>query len=180
MSATTPPPTNYFTTDVTSGPLTAPAGGNGVYPYGSSSLFPTSTFQATNYWVDVIFNPAIAEHRRRRLSPTRAMPPRRVALPTVRAAPTAIGNVLTNDTDPDAGDTKTVTAVSFGAVNGTLGTALAGAYGSLVLNASGAFTYTVNENDAAVQALAAVDQYADRRLQLHHARHGRRHRRQRR
>ena len=65
----------------------------------------------------------------------------------------ASGNVLTNDTDPDAGDTKTVTAVSFGAAAGTLGTALAGAHGSLVLNASGAFTYTVNETDAAVQAL---------------------------
>ena len=65
----------------------------------------------------------------------------------------ASGNVLTNDTDPDAGDTKTVTAVSFGAATGTLGTALAGAHGSLVLNASGAFTYTVNETDAAVQAL---------------------------
>ena len=65
----------------------------------------------------------------------------------------ASGNVLTNDTDPDAGDTKTVTAVSFGATAGTLGTALAGAHGSLVLNAAGAFTYTVNETDAAVQAL---------------------------
>ena len=39
----------------------------------------------------------------------------------------------------------------------------------------GAFTYTVNETDAAVQALAAIDRYADRRLQLHHARYGRRH-----
>ena len=65
----------------------------------------------------------------------------------------ASGNVLTNDTDPDAGDTKTVTAVSFGTTAGTLGTALAGAHGSLVLNASGAFTYTVNETDSAVQAL---------------------------
>ena len=65
----------------------------------------------------------------------------------------ATGNVLTNDTDPDAGDTKTVTAVSFGATAGTLGTALTGAHGSLVLNAAGAFTYTVNETDAAVQAL---------------------------
>ena len=61
--------------------------------------------------------------------------------------------MLTNDTDHDVGDTKTVTAVSFGAVAGTLGTALAGAHGSLVLNASGAFTYTVNETNAAVQAL---------------------------
>ncbi|MDA9544738.1 hypothetical protein ACM43_09230, partial [Bradyrhizobium sp. CCBAU 45321] len=65
----------------------------------------------------------------------------------------ATGNVLTNDTDPDAGDTKTVTAVSFGSTGGTLGSALSGAHGSLVLNASGGFTYTVNETDAAVQAL---------------------------
>jgi VCBS repeat-containing protein len=65
----------------------------------------------------------------------------------------ASGNVLDNDTDADVGDTKTVTAVSFGAVTGPLGTALAGAHGSLVLNASGTFTYTVNETDAAVQAL---------------------------
>jgi VCBS repeat-containing protein len=65
----------------------------------------------------------------------------------------AIGNVLTNDTDPDSGDTKAVTAVSFGATAGTLGTALNGTYGSLVLNAAGAYTYTVNESAAAVQAL---------------------------
>ncbi len=65
----------------------------------------------------------------------------------------ATGNVLTNDTDPDAGDTKTVSAVSIGSTTGTLGSALAGAFGSLVLNASGAFTYTVNETAATVQAL---------------------------
>ncbi|MFC7381524.1 DUF4082 domain-containing protein [Sphaerisporangium rhizosphaerae] len=51
----------YFTTDVVSGPLTALAnnvdGGNGVYRYGTSSSFPTSTYQASNYWVDVVFTP---------------------------------------------------------------------------------------------------------------------------
>ena len=31
------------------------SGGNGVYDYGSVSTFPNSTFQATNYWVDVVF-----------------------------------------------------------------------------------------------------------------------------
>ena len=61
--------------------------------------------------------------------------------------------MLTNDTDPNAGDTKTVSAVNFGATAGTLGAALAGAYGSLVLNASGTYTYTVNETNSAVQAL---------------------------
>ncbi|MEA2534508.1 MAG: large repetitive protein [Actinomycetota bacterium] len=29
---------------------------NGVFAYGSTSAFPTSSFNATNYWVDVVFN----------------------------------------------------------------------------------------------------------------------------
>ena len=48
----------YFaTTGVDSAPFHAPAaaaaGGNGVYIYGGSS-FPTQTFNATNYWVDIV------------------------------------------------------------------------------------------------------------------------------
>jgi hypothetical protein len=53
---------NYFAaahTDI-NGTLTAPSssssGGNGVYAYGSSSLFPNNSYNATNYWVDVVFN----------------------------------------------------------------------------------------------------------------------------
>ena len=46
---------------ITKGPLTAlptgVAGPNGVYRYGPSG-FPTSTFNAANYWVDVVFTPA--------------------------------------------------------------------------------------------------------------------------
>jgi hypothetical protein len=34
------------------------AGGNGVYRYGSASGFPSNTFRAANYWVDVTFTPA--------------------------------------------------------------------------------------------------------------------------
>jgi hypothetical protein len=38
--------------------LTAPSssvsGGNGLYAYGSSSTFPVYTYNATNYWVDVV------------------------------------------------------------------------------------------------------------------------------
>jgi methionine-rich copper-binding protein CopC len=45
---------------VTNGALTAPqssavADGNGVYAYGGSPAFPSSSFNATNYWVDVVF-----------------------------------------------------------------------------------------------------------------------------
>ena len=49
---------NYFATAVTNGPLTFPAsassGGNGVYTYGSTSTLPSSTYNATNYYVDVM------------------------------------------------------------------------------------------------------------------------------
>ncbi|WP_415855300.1 DUF4082 domain-containing protein [Sinomonas sp. G460-2] len=32
-------------------------GGNGVYAYGSTSSFPSGTYNSTNYWVDAVFNP---------------------------------------------------------------------------------------------------------------------------
>jgi hypothetical protein len=31
---------------------------NGLYAYGSSPLFPTGSYSSTNYWVDLLFNPA--------------------------------------------------------------------------------------------------------------------------
>ena len=50
---------NYFLTGVDNPPLHALAngvsGGNGVYAYGLSSVFPTQTWNAANYWVDVVF-----------------------------------------------------------------------------------------------------------------------------
>jgi hypothetical protein len=46
----------YFTTPHTNGPLTAPSSGNGVYRYTTSlTAVPNSTFNASNYWVDVVF-----------------------------------------------------------------------------------------------------------------------------
>ena len=49
---------NYFTNAHVSGVLTAPAsagaGGNGVY-YSVTSKFPNGSFNASNYWVDVVF-----------------------------------------------------------------------------------------------------------------------------
>ncbi|MBF0628007.1 MAG: tandem-95 repeat protein [Magnetococcales bacterium] len=73
------------------------------------------------------------------------------------AAATTSGNVLTNDSDLE-GDTLTVTAIRTGSTEGsgtagTLGTPLAGAYGTLTLATNGGFLYTVNESAPAVQAL---------------------------
>ncbi|QOZ75397.1 hypothetical protein XH83_08055 [Bradyrhizobium sp. CCBAU 53351] len=70
----------------------------------------------------------------------------------------ASGNLLANDTDADAGDTHTVSAVAGGTDNGTTIT-VAGTYGTLVVTkATGAYTYTLNNSSAAVQALAAGQQ----------------------
>ncbi|RFB76660.1 DUF4082 domain-containing protein [Methylovirgula sp. 4M-Z18] len=46
---------NYFANPVVSGDLTAPASGNGVYAYGSGSVFPNASYNAGNYWVDVVY-----------------------------------------------------------------------------------------------------------------------------
>jgi VCBS repeat-containing protein len=153
--------TNYFTTAVINGPLTAPstttiAGGNGVYAYGgtgATGIFPTNTYGASNYWVDVVFTPNSGGN----ISPTAVADAddatERGGVNNGTVGLAATGNVLTNDTDPDSGDTKTVSAVSFGPTAGTLGAALTGAHGSLILSASGTYTYSVNETDSAVQAL---------------------------
>jgi len=145
---------NYFTSTVTSGPLTAPGSNNGVFAYGAGNIAPTETYQATNYWVDVMFNPSTTPGN---TAPTAVADAgaatEKGGVANGSGGANATGNVLTNDTDPDAGDTKTVTAVRFGTTTGTLGTALTGTYGSLVLSAAGAYTYTINENNASVQAL---------------------------
>ncbi|MGO7413471.1 DUF4082 domain-containing protein [Rhizobium ruizarguesonis] len=143
---------SYFTSNVTSGPLTAPASGNGVYTYGSASLYPTSTYQSTNYWVDVMFTTPSSNTTPTAVADT-GDATEKGGVANGSGGVVASGNVLTNDTDPDAGDTKTVTAVVFGATLGTLGSALNGTYGSLVLNASGAYSYAINESNTAVQAL---------------------------
>ena len=50
---------NYFTTAVVNGPLRGLAngenGGNGLYLYSGSPGFPNASFNASNYWTDVVF-----------------------------------------------------------------------------------------------------------------------------
>lgn len=103
---------NYFTTDRVSGLLTAPAGGNGVFAYGNGNLFPTSSYNATNYWVDVVFNSATSANQ----SPV-ANGDSGYTTPFNSALSLSAAALLANDNDPD-GDALTITGVS-GAVNGT-------------------------------------------------------------
>ncbi len=72
------------------------------------------------------------------------------------AGSNATGNVLTNDSDPDAGDSQTVIGVDVGSqssASGNVGTTLTGTYGSITINADGSYTYVVDDSHAAVQAL---------------------------
>jgi hypothetical protein len=46
---------NYFASPYTSGPLHVPANG-GVYAYSGAQTFPTQTYNASNYWVDLVFS----------------------------------------------------------------------------------------------------------------------------
>jgi len=45
---------NYFTSVISAPPLSAPVSA-GVYRYGTATGFPNQTWQASNYWVDVVF-----------------------------------------------------------------------------------------------------------------------------
>jgi VCBS repeat-containing protein len=78
-----------------------------------------------------------------------------VAAITEDALPNTVnGNVLTNDTDVDIGDTHSVTAVTGGTDNGTTITVV-GTYGTLVITkATGGYTYALADGQANVQALA--------------------------
>ncbi|WP_343715859.1 DUF4082 domain-containing protein [Inquilinus sp.] len=107
---------NYFASAHSSGPLTAPAsgssGGNGVYTYGTGSPFPTSTYNATNYWVDVTFSsltsqPPVANNDS--------------GFTATENAPLTISAsaLLANDTDPN-GYPLSITQVS-APTNGTVG-----------------------------------------------------------
>ena len=66
--------------------------------------------------------------------------------------PSATGNVLTNDTDPDSGDTKTVIKVNGSALN--VGAPLVGTYGTLTLGSDGTWSYALNNADPDTNALA--------------------------
>ncbi|MGF1664207.1 MAG: DUF4082 domain-containing protein [Kineosporiaceae bacterium] len=52
--------TGYFTADRTRGPLLAPGASNGVFRYGAGGGFPSSSWQGSNYFVDVVFDVSTA------------------------------------------------------------------------------------------------------------------------
>ena len=69
----------------------------------------------------------------------------------IPGTPSATGNVLANDTDPDALDTKTVSLVNGTA--GNVGSTITTTYGTINIAANGSYTYTLDNSRAATQAL---------------------------
>jgi T1SS-143 domain-containing protein len=69
----------------------------------------------------------------------------------------AQGNVLANDTDVDAYDTKVVTQVGSTTVASTGETVVNGTYGALTIHADGSYTYALNNGAEATQKLGATD-----------------------
>ncbi|TCM76255.1 uncharacterized protein DUF4082 [Rhizobium sp. BK068] len=108
--------TDYFSTAHTSGALTALASsassGNGVFSYGTNTTFPTSSYQAANYWVDVVFNQSTVN------SAPVAANDNGFTTYSNTALSIAAASLLANDTDPD-GDGLTITGAN-GATNGTV------------------------------------------------------------
>ena len=66
--------------------------------------------------------------------------------------PTAVGNVLTNDTDVDTPHVLSVAAVAGSAAN--VGNAVIGIYGSVTISSNGSYTYTLNNADPDTEALS--------------------------
>ncbi len=78
--------------------------------------------------------------------------------------PVATGNVLTNDLVAEVGVVKTVTDVGAGSgsiPSGHVGAAVTGTYGTLVLNADGTYTYTLDPANPAGIALAQNQHASD-------------------
>jgi VCBS repeat-containing protein len=76
-------------------------------------------------------------------------------------APQATGNVLPNDSDVDGNDQLQVVGVRTGAESGTgttgvIGQPILGLYGTLVLNADGSWTYTIDQSNPQVLAAAGL------------------------
>jgi len=103
---------NSFTAALNSPPLhvlaSGTSGGNGVYAYGASSTFPNQTYNAANYWVDVVFTTAGGSAT---ATPTATSTATATPTATNTAGPTATPTA-TNTAGPTATPTATNTPVA--------------------------------------------------------------------
>ncbi|MBL7738685.1 MAG: DUF4082 domain-containing protein, partial [Chitinophagaceae bacterium] len=134
---------NYFTTAVVNGYLRGLANGedgvNGVYTMTSTGAFPSSSFQSSNYWVDVVFQTSVAPD---------------VTPPTVNLTAPAAGTVTgIVNVSANAADNVGVTGVQFLLNGANLGAEVTTAPYTLSWNTTtvtnGTYTLTARARDAA-------------------------------
>jgi hypothetical protein len=94
--------TEQFSGSSVSASLKAPSSNVGVYAYGSTSKFPTNTWQGSNYWVDLSFAPGLTSG---------------AALPLATA--TSATSTATATTTPTTSSTSTTVAPSPSATSTT-------------------------------------------------------------
>lgn len=128
--------------------------GNGLFRYGTSSAFPNSSYQATNFYVDLFFTPAVADN----------------TPPTVTANTPAAGAVNVNQsstvtaTFSESINAATLSFVVRDASNAVVAgitsyndtTKVATFTPSSLLKASTIYTATINASDIAGNALASA------------------------
>ena len=152
------------------------AGGNGVYSYGGTSttgIFPTNTFSAANYWADVVFASSAANtradgcRRHRRCHRERRHCQRLGRLARHRqCADQRHRSRCRRHQDRHRGQLRRDDRHAWHGAHRCAWQPRAQCRRRLHLH---------RQRDGCRRAgLAAIDQYADRCLQLHHARHGRR------
>jgi hypothetical protein len=136
---------SYFASPLSVVPFQVPASltvGNGVYSYGPSSRFPTNSYSATNYWVDVVF-----------VATSVSASDDQFTLNSGQTLNVPATGVLANDSDAN-GSPLTASLVS------------APRFGGLVLTADGSFSYTPHAGFFGIdsftyRATANSGQYAD-------------------
>jgi len=131
----------YFTKARTKGNLTAPANsstvGNGVYIYTSGTAFPTQTYRADNYWVDVLFSTKIVGSTAKPAPPT-----------SVQATQSGSGIVLTWPAASSANPIKNYAIIRNGSQIATVG-ATTLTYTDTSLTAAKTYSYQVETIDNA-------------------------------
>lgn len=124
----------YFAAPRTVGPLSTPANA-GVFAYGDDVVFPTRNFQASNYWVDVVF-----------------VPSRPIARRTTTPSPTTSPTPIVAGQQPSAGGwPTTATTGARGSLTPATGDITVSADGQLYQNTRITGTLTVTGCDVTIR-----------------------------